>query len=396
MDNKFNFWLPCELEKAENKKGEKVMKIKGIASTPEEDSEGETLLPIGFDLGRFLSIGLLNWNHMGKNDASKIVGEPTVAKITPKGELYVEGVLYNGHPLAESIWQLGETFENNNSKRRLGFSIEGRATERDPINPKRITKALLTGLAITPTPVNMSTFVDLVKGEQKEDFIEYEFSDMDEILKKSESSEFIYTFENNGITYGISKSFGLTELEKSDEEKGKKEKKMAKVMKEWKEGKLKSSSGDVVTDQKQAIAIAMSEAGLSKEKAMDVAATKPLVPESLDGKPKTLEPEIRKAILAGIIPVSMIVDIIKGGEGSRGGKVIGHTKSGKPVYEHSHNVAYHGYTKEEHQEASEHHDREARMAEDALENTKDFNRRKSLKQSLEMHRQHAEGHKNRG
>lgn len=32
-------------------------------------------------------------------------------------------------------------------------------------------------------------------------------------------------------------------------------------MKEFKEGKLKSSSGEIVTDKSQAIAIAMSEAG---------------------------------------------------------------------------------------------------------------------------------------
>lgn len=33
----------------------------------------------------------------------------------------------------------------------------------------------------------------------------------------------------------------------------------------------------------------------------------------------------------------------KGGEGSRGGKVIGHTKSGKPIYEHSDNKNLHSY-----------------------------------------------------
>lgn len=70
---------------------------------------------------------------------------------------------------------------------------------------------------------------------------------------------------------------------KASEEK---KKKVKKVMDEWKEGKLDSSSGDKVTDQKQAIAIALSEAGLNK-----------------------------------------------GGEGSKGGKVIGHTKSGKPIYD---------------------------------------------------------------
>ena len=38
------------------------------------------------------------------------------------------------------------------------------------------------------------------------------------------------------------------------------EKKIHKVMNEYKEGKLKSSSGDKVKDRKQAVAISLSEA----------------------------------------------------------------------------------------------------------------------------------------
>jgi len=42
-------------------------------------------------------------------------------------------------------------------------------------------------------------------------------------------------------------------------------KKVARVMREFKEGKLKSGSGKKVTDPKQAKAIAMSEAGKKKK-----------------------------------------------------------------------------------------------------------------------------------
>ncbi len=48
--------------------------------------------------------------------------------------------------------------------------------------------------------------------------------------------------------------------------KGKKMKKIEKVMHEFKEGTLKSSSGKKVKSRKQGIAIAMSEAGMSKKK----------------------------------------------------------------------------------------------------------------------------------
>lgn len=44
-----------------------------------------------------------------------------------------------------------------------------------------------------------------------------------------------------------------------------KDKKVRKVMKEFKEGKLKSSSGKKVTDRDQAVAIAMSESGQSRD-----------------------------------------------------------------------------------------------------------------------------------
>lgn len=44
-------------------------------------------------------------------------------------------------------------------------------------------------------------------------------------------------------------------------------KKVGKVMGEYKRGTLKSSSGQKVTKRKQAVAIAMSEAGMAKKKA---------------------------------------------------------------------------------------------------------------------------------
>lgn len=46
----------------------------------------------------------------------------------------------------------------------------------------------------------------------------------------------------------------------------KRQKKVEKVMSEYKSGSLKSSSGKKVTSRKQAIAIAMSEAGMTRKR----------------------------------------------------------------------------------------------------------------------------------
>lgn len=58
------------------------------------------------------------------------------------------------------------------------------------------------------------------------------------------------------------------------------------------------------------------------------------------------------------------IDIEKGGEGSRGGKVIGHTKSGKPIYEHHEQEHTQHYTAEDHSDAVTHHMREAKKHSD--------------------------------
>ena len=52
--------------------------------------------------------------------------------------------------------------------------------------------------------------------------------------------------------------------------KKEKQAKIARVMREFKSGKLKSSSGEAVKSPKQALAIALSEAGLSRKPKEDM------------------------------------------------------------------------------------------------------------------------------
>ncbi len=55
-------------------------------------------------------------------------------------------------------------------------------------------------------------------------------------------------------------------MAKKKKETSKQQAKIKKVMGEFKDGDLKSSSGDTVSNPQQAIAIALSEAGVQKKK----------------------------------------------------------------------------------------------------------------------------------
>jgi len=173
--NKFNFWFPIEIEKAKGENGKENMGFKGVASTFDEDTDGEFLDPKGFDLTYLKKSGFLNWHHSTKERPKAIIGEPTKAEITSKG-LYVETKLYDS-PMAREVFELGELLEKNSKTRRLGFSVEGKVTERDPLNEKIIRKANITGIAITHLPKNQKTFAEIMKGEI--DFIPLEFDEVE-------------------------------------------------------------------------------------------------------------------------------------------------------------------------------------------------------------------------
>jgi len=167
--DKFNFFIPLELEKGTEENGG-LVKISGVASTDAKDDDGETLIPAGFDFAPLLQSGFLNWNHQARTTSKAICGEPTSAKIINNGkDFFIEGVIY---PNAEgkNVIELAETLEKHSPNRRLGFSIEGQAIERDIFNPKKVLRAKITGVAITQCPKNPNTLMNIIKGEYDNDF----------------------------------------------------------------------------------------------------------------------------------------------------------------------------------------------------------------------------------
>lgn len=165
-------YFSMELKKGgavSSREGDKMIPFVGIASTLEEDLDGEIVDPEGLIFDYFLDSGYINWAHLSEDNPTSIVGEPTKAYVK-NGAFVIEGGLYANNPLTQKILQLDEILRKSESKRRLGLSIEGDVLKRNPLNNKRVEKAMVTGCAITPTPKNRATSIQfkLQKGESED------------------------------------------------------------------------------------------------------------------------------------------------------------------------------------------------------------------------------------
>ncbi len=184
-DDKFNFWCPIgRIEKATDEAGEPVMRIGGIASTMDKDADGEYLDPSGFDVEPLKNSGMVNWHHQAKNSPAAIIGEPSKVELRPEG-LWIESDLYASSPMANEVYELAKTLEEDSKTRRLGYSIEGKVLKRGSNDKKsplynKIVKAVITGVAVTHMPKNPHTFVNIIKGQVDADGIEVELEEEDD------------------------------------------------------------------------------------------------------------------------------------------------------------------------------------------------------------------------
>lgn len=128
----------------------------GIGSTDGDDFDGDSIDQDGLDLRPFLRTGFVNDDH-GKT-AGAILGYPTRAwrtTVIDNGKRLpataIEGYLFDT-PLARERAELAMAMDGTD--RQMGLSLEGPPPTRSPANPKRIVRAVVTHVALTPWPVN--------------------------------------------------------------------------------------------------------------------------------------------------------------------------------------------------------------------------------------------------
>lgn len=165
----FDFDVPVSFfEKADAEPG-KERRIGGIATLETKDRQGEVILARGVDFSDFVQNGWFNDNH--SKNTTDILGYPEKAKFfrkneqLPNGEVstaaghWVEGYLLNT-PGADKVWELGRALAQ--TKRRLGFSVEGRIEKRTGPFQKTIARALVRNVAITNCPVNSGARMEIL------------------------------------------------------------------------------------------------------------------------------------------------------------------------------------------------------------------------------------------
>lgn len=161
----FSFWMPAQaISKSETKKKESADPygrrwIQGIASTAARDLQGEIVDQQGIDFSYFLKYGYFNWDH--KPGEENRVGEPTEAKLTKNG-LWVKGYLYpqGKKKTADDIWEHMHAVAAAGSRRKMGFSIQGKVQRREGSVIKR---CWIQEIAVTSCPVNTTTWAEIAK-----------------------------------------------------------------------------------------------------------------------------------------------------------------------------------------------------------------------------------------
>jgi hypothetical protein len=181
QDGSFEFWYPATIEKGSDGK----MWVSGIASTADEDLQGEKIKQDGIQLDYFLKRGFFNDDHSKETGAK--VGIPVEARITPRG-LWTKGYLLNTKR-AEEIYELATALNKAGGDRKLGFSVEGKVVGRDEKNPRVITKCWIKDIAITASPINPNTFLDIAKSFATQDITQVCVTGDDEDIAKGKVDE---------------------------------------------------------------------------------------------------------------------------------------------------------------------------------------------------------------
>lgn len=203
-DKKFTVHIPVELIKSKSEDDSEEWRVRGIASTDDEDLQGEIVDQNGVDISVLKAgRGLFNWDHQkGPENILGQIEKADFVEHNDKRALMVEGYLFKHQDRAKAFYNILRSVKKSSGP-RVHMSIEGKILERDIRNPRSINKARVEKVALTLDPVNPYTFTELVKSlnaepensetfvqvpEIKEETLEISQSDLEILIETAEKA----------------------------------------------------------------------------------------------------------------------------------------------------------------------------------------------------------------
>lgn len=126
--------------------------ISGYASLPNTDRDGEKILKDGIKFDKFLKYGYVNYQH--SHEPEDIVGVPVSANVDSKGLKVVIKMLHV--PRAKALVNLIKEGQRI-GKPLVGFSVEGKVVEKDPVENNVLKQVDVSWVALTADPINPET-----------------------------------------------------------------------------------------------------------------------------------------------------------------------------------------------------------------------------------------------
>lgn len=155
-EQKFDIFVPLDIEDIQKSgagEDSDAWYVRGYASTPDLDLQGDIVLPKALDIEYFKKYGWLNYEH--KQDAEYVVGVPTEnCYVDMQNGLYLEAKLFKNNKYAQQIMQLAQSLSKSGVDRNLGFSIEGGIRRRNETDTRVVEDLVIRNVAVTKSPAN--------------------------------------------------------------------------------------------------------------------------------------------------------------------------------------------------------------------------------------------------
>lgn len=140
--------------------------IGGYASAEARDFQGEIIVQSGVDWSYFKKHGKVNWEH--QPGPENVVGLPEDVRenvLTPAGvpATWIEAAMLDT-PRVRVIMENALAIQKatTDTGKRFGFSVEGQALDRDPLDRTRITKARVLNVTITAHPIQPDSRLEVL------------------------------------------------------------------------------------------------------------------------------------------------------------------------------------------------------------------------------------------